>query len=118
MRVVVLSLLCANLVLLLSFVIGRFLVFKKGRRYIVASYYSVYLAFLLIAYCGSILVFIFASFFFDLSLFGLILSIFIFAPFLIGRFATFRKIGLWTNIQILALLLSLMVGLFAYSHVA
>ena len=111
------SIIIFNFVLIISFITGKHFIFKNEKRYLLASYYSVYLAFLFIIYFISIIIFLFTSFFCNLFLFGLILSIFIFTPFIIGHFASYKRINFYTNIQILTLILNLIAGIVVYLNI-
>ncbi len=111
------SIIILNLLLVLSFIIGKLFIFREEKNYLAASNYSVYLAFLFIFYFVSIIVFDLVSFSTRYRLYGLFLSVFIFIPFIIGRFANYKRVNFYTDIQILILILSLIAGSFVLSEI-
>ncbi len=100
------SVIIINVVFLLALTLGKYLIFKKENRVHLAAKYSVFLATLFLFYFVGIFAVALNSLitgqYYELSL-----LLFVAAPFIIGKKATYEKINLYTNIQILTLMLSL-----------
>ena len=99
-----------NFVLIVSFLIGKFFMFNDEKNFLKASNYSIYLIIVFIIYFISIIIFDFLSFLNGNILYGLLLAVFLFIPFIIGSIANYKKINFYTNIQIFALIISFIVG--------
>lgn len=105
-----------NLILIFSFLVGKFFIFNSEKKVILASKYSIYIAVIFIIYFISIIAFDCLSFLYVHRniCYALSLSIFLFTPFIIGNIAKYEKINFYTNIQILTLVISLILGILIF----
>ncbi len=95
-----------NLVFIVSYMLGQYCIFKPECAPKLSAYYSTYLAVMLSIYFLYIFILcIFGAVNHTYSLFVFLL--FIIAPFVIGKFSTYKKIIVYSNLQLLSLFLSL-----------
>ena len=99
-------LLVSNLLLIIGFVIGKIVLRKNENNIKFFAYFSVAICVLFAVYFISILWFSLCNLFSTQAIYSIIFPIFLFLPFIIGRFASYEKIHFYTDIQILTLIVS------------
>ena len=108
------SLICfliINSLLITGLFIGKIVMYKNENLVKFFAYLTVVLSILLGLYFISILWFTIESFVLGKSFYIAFFPVFIFLPFVIGRFASYEKIHFYTNVQLGVLILSLALGL-------
>lgn len=95
-----------TLILLLAFLAGKFFVFKSGDVNKVSNL-AVFITFLLFFYCFAIILLILKSA--PQGIFPLLVCVL--SPFILGEYATYKKLDLYTNLQIFSLSVSLILGI-------
>jgi len=105
----ILALIFINIIFIFSFIIGKF-IYRQCESELKKSNYTVYLVFLLGFYllllAGSILGMLFTG----MAIYAAAFTLFLIAPFIIGKFSQYKKAGLYTNIQIITLIASLLLS--------
>lgn len=103
--------LAVNLIFIISFALGKWVVFKiKGYPNLIAGY-ALYLGVLFVVYFFSILAVV-TSYTLVHRYLAILLLLFIFFPFWIGEKATYKKLDLYSSIQLLFLVLSFIFGIY------
>ncbi|MDD3012221.1 MAG: hypothetical protein PHC34_00775 [Candidatus Gastranaerophilales bacterium] len=97
-----------NLILIAGFIFGKKII-KNQTTSEFNSKYGICLTIVFSAYLISLITIIIVAFMHNLYSFGLILSLFLISPFIIGNLATFEKAGFYVNIQILVLFASFFI---------
>ncbi len=105
------SIIVTNTLLIFGFVIGKIVLYKFEDAIKFFAYFSVLMCALFVLYFISILWFSAGSLYRGNTVYAAIFPIFLFLPFFIGHFATYEKVHLYTNIQILTLVISLLLAL-------
>lgn len=104
-------LIISNLLLLIMFIIGKIVLKKREDALKFFSNFTVAVCILFIIYFMSIVWFSLQSLFIGEKGQAFVFPIFAFMPFIIGRFASYDRIHFYTNLQIFALIASLVLGL-------
>jgi len=110
------SMLIFNLSLIAGFVIGK-PIFKNEDNRDFASNYSIFLSVLLVFYFLSIITFSIFAISHKHLLYGLILLLFLFIPFIIGKVSKYEKFSFYTNVQILTFVVSFLVGILIFKFI-
>ncbi len=105
------ALILSNIFLIAGFVIGKLAMYKYENAVKFFAYFSVVMCILFVLYFISVLWFAISNLYFGNMPYAAIFLVFLFLPFIIGRFASYEKIHLYTNIQILSLIVSLLLAL-------
>ena len=103
-------LIVSNLLLITGFVVGKIALYKNENAVKFFAYFSVAICVLFAIYFISIIWFALCNLFTPQAVYSVVLMIFLFMPFIIGRFATYERIHFYTNIQILTLIASLILA--------
>ena len=103
-------LIVSNLLLIIGFVTGKIVLYKNENAVKFFAYFSVAICVLFAIYFISILWFSLGNLFSGHAVNSVIFIIFLFLPFIIGRFSTYEKVHFYTNIQILTLIASLILA--------
>ncbi len=110
MPVSLVLLIVSNLLLIIGFVVGKIILHKNKNAVKFFAYFSVVICVLFAIYFISIIWFALCNLFTPQAVYSVVLMIFLFMPFIIGRFATYERIHFYTNIQILTLIASLILA--------
>lgn len=100
-----------NILLIAGFCIGKAVLLKNENAIKFFAVFSVLMTFFFAAYFIGIIWFFVYSIAAGSSFYGIMFLIFLFLPFVIGYFSTYKKIQLYSDIQILTLLISLIAAL-------
>lgn len=105
------SIIVTNVLLILGFLLGKLVLYRNENAIKFYAYFSVVICFLFALYFISILWFSLSNLYLGNAVYAAIFPIFLFLPFIIGHFASYEKVHLYTNIQILTLIISLLLAL-------
>lgn len=100
-----------NIILILSFIIGKLAIWKFENAVKFFSLFSVFTSIFFALYFISILWFSLSNLYTGNAVYAAIFPIFLFLPFITGHFASYEKIHFYTNVQILTLIISLLLAL-------
>lgn len=100
-------LIVSNLLLITGFVVGKIALYKNENAVKFFAYFSVAICVLFAIYFISIIWFCICNLLSGQEIYSVIFLVFLFLPFIIGRFATYEKVHFYTNIQILTLIAGL-----------
>ncbi len=106
-----LTVIFSNIFLIIGFSIGKFALAKWENAVKFFAVFSVIMSFLIAVYFIGIIWFLIHSLTTGNSLQGAVFLIFLFLPFIIGYFASYKKIQMYSDIQILTLVISLVVAM-------
>ncbi len=101
----------SNILLIIGFGIGKLAMWKWENAVKFFAVFSVVMSFLISAYFIGILWFSIGGLISGNIIHSAIFTVFLFLPFIIGHFATYKKIQFYSDIQILTLIISLVVAL-------
>ncbi len=101
----------SNILLIIGFGIGKLAMWKWENAVKFFVVFSVVMSFLISAYFIGILWFSIGGLISGNIIHSAIFTVFLFLPFIIGHFATYKKIQFYSDIQILTLIISLVVAL-------
>ncbi len=101
----------SNILLIIGFGIGKLAMWKWENAVKFFAVFSVVMSFLISAYFIGILWFSIGGLISGNIIHSAIFTVFLFLPFVIGHFATYKKIQFYSDIQILTLIISLVVAL-------
>ncbi len=104
-------LIVSNFLLIIGFGVGKIVLHKSEDKIKFFARFTVMICILLITYFLSILLFTIGSIFSANAANSLIFPIFLFLPFVIGKFATYEKVHFYTNIQLVTLIISFIIAL-------
>lgn len=104
-------LIVSNFLLIAGFVAGKIVLHKTEDAIKFFARFSVGICTLFVIYFVSILCFSIVCLFSQNALYSLIFPVFLFLPFVIGKFSTYEKVHFYTNIQIVTLVISLAIAL-------
>lgn len=105
-----LAIVVTNIILILGFIFGKFVMYKFENAVKFLSVYTVFMGTMYLAYFISILWFSISNLYMGNAAYAAMFPIFLFLPFIIGHFASYEKIHFYTNIQILTLVISLLLA--------
>jgi hypothetical protein len=97
-----------NLVLITGLIFGKKII-KNQTKTEFNSKYGVCLAILFALYFITIIILTIIAFIHNLYFFGIILSLFLIIPFVVGNLSSFEKAEFFVNIQVLSLFLSFFI---------
>lgn len=101
----------SNILLIIGFGIGKLAMWKWENAVKFFAVFTVVMSFLISAYFIGILWFSIGGLISGNIIHSAIFTVFLFLPFIIGHFATYKKIQFYSDIQILTLIISLVVAL-------
>ena len=105
------AIILSNIFLIAGFIIGKLALYKYENAVKFFAYFSVVICVLFVLYFISILWFSISNLYFGNVVYAAIFPVFLFLPFIIGHFASYEKVHLYSNIQILTLIISLLLSL-------
>ena len=105
------SIIATNVLLIFGFLLGKLVLYRNENAIKFYAYFSVVISLLFALYFISILWFSLSNLYLGNAVYAAIFPIFLFLPFIIGHFASYEKVHLYTNIQILTLIISLLLAL-------
>ncbi len=114
MHSLLLFLICINILLIIAMCFGLIKVFKEETDPKIRAWYSVLLSALLFLYLGSIAAACIRYLFLEKYTTSPFLFMFFIFPFAIGNFASYKKLKLFTLLQILIFAISLIYIIYLY----
>ena len=114
MQSLLLFLICINILLIIALGFGMIKIFNEETNPKIRAWYSVFLSVLLFLYLGSVAAAFVRYIFLEKYSASPFLFMFFIFPFAIGNFASYKKLKLFTLLQILIFAISLVYIIYLY----